>query len=265
MLVGGWWVYVIHREFVSSCCNYLEMNLKIFKENANGQPVLDDDSGFRTWFTSDTHFSHGNIIKYSKRPFLKDEQMSLVESRSFCVPNDQVKEHDDILIENWNRRVRPHDVVYHLGDFAFCRPGYAHQIFNRLNGKIHLVLGNHDSLVHDNPDIQDRLVWHRQYAEISVNRQKIVLCHYAFRVWNRAHHGSWNLYGHSHGSLVDDPNAKSFDVGIDSVAAKLNSIYGYRSEMPKREWYCPISFEELNRIMEQKKYTPVDHHNERTT
>ena len=44
-------------------------------------------------------------------------------------------------------------------------------------------------------------------------KQGIVLCHYAMRVWNKSHHGNFMLYGHSHGSLADDPNSMSFDVG----------------------------------------------------
>ena len=52
------------------------------------------------WFTSDTHFSHCNIIKYCNRPF-KD-----------------VDEMNKILIQNWNNVVRPDDIVWHLGDFA---------------------------------------------------------------------------------------------------------------------------------------------------
>ncbi|MCX6365194.1 MAG: hypothetical protein NTX57_00570 [Armatimonadetes bacterium] len=62
--------------------------------------------------------------------------------------------------------------------------------------------------------------WVRDYYELKVEdadapsgKQRIVLCHYAFRVWRNAHHGSWHLYGHSHGSL---PGAgRSMDVGVD--------------------------------------------------
>ena len=54
-----------------------------------------------TWFISDTHFSHANIVRYSKRPFT------------------DVETHDQVLIDNWNRHVGQGDDVYFLGDFAF--------------------------------------------------------------------------------------------------------------------------------------------------
>lgn len=80
------------------------------------------------------------------------------------------------------------------------------------------------------------------YKEIRHNGQRIILCHYAFRVWNSSHHGSWHLYGHSHGSLPDDLGALSWDVGSDN-----NN-------------FTPISFEQVKEIMSHKTFVPVDHH-----
>ncbi len=79
--------------------------------------------------TSDLHFGHKNIIKYCNRPF------------------NSVKKMDNILIQNWNDLVGKTDEIYVLGDFFMKRKNdrhYIESILKRLNGKIHLILGNHD-------------------------------------------------------------------------------------------------------------------------
>lgn len=176
------------------------------------------------WFTSDTHFGHARVIEYCSRPF-KD-----------------LAEMDASLIERWNQRVKPGDTVYHLGDFALVRSKDLHLIqkyVQALNGQIHLIMGNHD---------QKRakglagFAEVKEYKEITVGEQKIILLHYAMKVWNKSHFGSWQLHGHSHGSLPRDITMKQIDVGVDV-------------------WnYAPISFEEVEVEMAKHAFVPVDHH-----
>lgn len=155
------------------------------------------------WFTSDTHFGHRNIIGYTNRPFFSVDQM------------------DEALIRNWNEVVRSTDTVYHLGDFAFTKPREASNIARRLLGHKHLIFGNHDKALREDVDFLSHFESARDYGELSVDGQKIVLCHTAFLVWNGSHRGSWNLHGHSHGSLpVSLPYhpaavARRLDVGVD--------------------------------------------------
>ncbi len=79
-----------------------------------------------TWFTSDTHFSHANIIEFCGRPFANVEEM------------------DREMVARWNARVQPGDTVYHLGDFAFGPYENIAKFRVQLNGDITLVVGNHD-------------------------------------------------------------------------------------------------------------------------
>jgi calcineurin-like phosphoesterase family protein len=177
-----------------------------------------------TWFTADTHFGHENIIKYTNRPF------------------DSASHMNEILIANWNSVVGPNDPVYHLGDFALSGVEACFSILKRLNGKIHLIKGNHEKTA---LACADRFEWVKDYHEMYLpdpkgkgGKQMIVLMHYAMRVWNASHHGAWQLYGHSHGNLPDDPNLLSIDVGVD--------CHGY----------TPISFQQIKRIMEKKTWVP---------
>ena len=153
---------------------------------------------------------------------------------------------DEVLIENWNSIVNSGDVVYHLGDFMVWRKTSAERqrqrivnLTKRLNGNIHLIMGNHDEMkiVKFGSFIKIHTFGH----EIKIDGQKIVLCHYAMRVWNKAHWGAWMLHGHSHGNLEEQSHC-SFDVGVDS-------------------WdYTPVSFEQVKEKMCNKDFVQVDHH-----
>ena len=77
------------------------------------------------FFTSDEHHGHLNVIKYCSRPFTDIGEMT----------EEMVSRHNSV--------VKPEDIVYHLGDFSLNKtaPGL---ILPRLNGKHHLIPGNHD-------------------------------------------------------------------------------------------------------------------------
>ena len=79
-----------------------------------------------TFFFSDPHFGHWNIIEYQNRPFRTTDEM------------------DEAMIENWNRVVGKKDRVFLLGDVSLHKPEKTQNILDRLHGKITLVLGNHD-------------------------------------------------------------------------------------------------------------------------
>lgn len=154
------------------------------------------------WFSADHHFGHDNIIRYCARPFRDTAEMN------------------ESLIERWNAVVRKDDEVWYLGDFAYrCGPNRLAEIFGRLHGrKIHLVRGNHDRRA------TLALPWTsvQNYAEIVVEGRMLVLFHYALRVWNKSHHRSLSLYGHSYGRLPNAP--ASCDVGVDAWNFKPVSL-----------------------------------------
>lgn len=160
----------------------------------------------KTFFTSDSHFNHANIIKYCNRPFIDANDM-----------NEQ-------LIANWNNVVSCDDVVYHLGDFAFGNISDVNRVMHRLNfAHMHFIKGNHDkpflNWYNDykcgNDELARKVTIYPHFLETKIQGNKFVLCHYAMRVWDQSHRGALHLYGHSHGTLPDDPNSKSFDVGVD--------------------------------------------------
>lgn len=181
-------------------------------------------------FTSDTHFFHKNIIKYSNRPYVSVNDMN------------------EAMIANWNKQVRPTDTVFHLGDFAFATYSQMKSILGRLNGEKHLILGNHDTLIDSNRRSfvgQGLFSSIQEYYELRHTGYPLIcLFHYGQRVWNGSHRGSIMLYGHSHGSLP--PHGKSVDVGVD--CKEISSEYR------------PYSLTEVLDYMSKIAFESVDHH-----
>lgn len=204
----------------------------------------------RIGFTSDWHGWHRNIIKYSDRPF-KD-----------------VMEMNEAIRDRHNQIFEKDDIIFNLGD-ALLVPrkqgsretdpillAQAEDWLKTFNGKIFYLPGNHESQL----DLIRRY-WKivPQLYEVTVEdndankgRQSIVMCHYALRTWNKAHHGSWHLWAHSHGSLTSDTgenmktykHSLSMDVGVDT-----NNFF-------------PYTYDDVKQHMSTKIFTSLDHHNE---
>jgi calcineurin-like phosphoesterase family protein len=148
----------------------------------------------RVLFTADTHFGHAGALGLYRRPF------------------ESVAEMDAMMIERWNKIVRPEDQIWHLGDFAVRqKPARVAEILAGLNGFKHLMKGNNDDTT-----ICSDPAWSsvQAYCEMVVDGTHFVLCHYAFRTWRNMGRGWINLHGHSHGALT--PHARQSDVGVDA-------------------------------------------------
>lgn len=167
------------------------------------------------YFTSDNHYFHKNILHLGKgRPFETMEEM-----------------HQE-MIDRWNSVVNGGDFVYHIGDFAYKgHPKEVESILGQLNGRKYFISGNHDK-----GNIKKSRHWQKvwEYFELTVGKQRIVLCHYPFEEWNGSWRGSWHLHGHCHGNLPINDTLKRIDVGVDCHN------------------FTPISFEQVEEIMSHK-------------
>ena len=75
-----------------------------------------------------------------------------------------IEEHDEAIIANWNSIVSPEDDVYLLGDLMHNDTEHGLSCVRRLNGRLHLVRGNHDSDVRwamyaDLPNVVELCGW----------------------------------------------------------------------------------------------------------
>lgn len=132
---------------------------------------------YNTFVISDTHFGHARIIELANRPF------------------NSVDEMDHILIESWNNVVGTSDDVIFGGDFMFHKKDTG--IFDKLNGRKLLILGNHDH------SVTHQLSWTGILTryETVMDGKKFVIDHYPLQDWNNRYHGSIHLYGHTHKTL----------------------------------------------------------------
>ena len=164
------------------------------------------------FFTADSHYFHSNIIKSCKRPQFRASDFNQ-EGKwlSSEISKERAEEMNEMLIERHNSVVKPGDIVYHLGDFCFGKD--ASKIFNRLNGNLHLILGNHDEKMVGSQTFP-KFAWIKPYYKLRIGDCKIILCHYPFARWDCAHYGSYHLHGHCHGSYKPSQGL-ILDVGVD--------------------------------------------------
>jgi calcineurin-like phosphoesterase family protein len=206
------------------------------------------------WFTSDTHYSHKNIVRGTTE--WKEELPELGSHRLQSVRDfNTVEEHNEILVSNINALVKSDDILYHLGDWSFGGHEQIKLFRDKLNCKeIHLIFGNHDQHIKPidssyrtlfascNDTLELKLKVDKKYGV--VGKQIIFLSHYGHRVWNKSYHGAIHLFGHSHGTLP--MFGKSMDVGVDT-----NNLY-------------PYHLDEIMDIMSKVSVNIVDHHNQNT-
>jgi calcineurin-like phosphoesterase family protein len=189
------------------------------------------------WFTADTHFGHGNIIKYCDRPFLSREERDALRGdprAKLRLSAETVQRHDDALLDAINARVAADDHLWILGDFCWGGAAEARQYRDRIRcANVFLVWGNHDP-GEIGPVFTDTM----EQGMIRVEGQEIWLNHYPMRSWNKAFHGSWHLYGHVHGRLrrEDERNTGMLvkDVGVDACDYKPMSFADLSAHMAPR-------------------------------
>lgn len=150
------------------------------------------------FFTADTHFWHRNVINYCQRPWKTIEEMN------------------QGIIDNWNSVVTSGDEVYILGDVAFCGTKKLVEIMSQLNGRKHLIIGNHDRqniniknglnmgfasvndyMLMDLPIIGLTLLNHFPYLHGDTD-QRGKLRHLEYRPEDE---GLWLFHGHIHNGL----------------------------------------------------------------
>jgi calcineurin-like phosphoesterase family protein len=180
-----------------------------------------------TWFASDHHFGHANMMNFFKRD-------GVTPLRPFVDADDM----DETIIENHNRVVKPNDRVYLLGDLAIARRNL-HKAA-RLNGRLKLLMGNHDPFVKN----QNRDYFEMagiEAVEAFHKFDKFVATHIPVHPACLSARWNVNVHGHTHDNLV----MKS---GFDLTGRIPMEVVDerYINVCMEHINYTPISLEEIN-------------------
>jgi calcineurin-like phosphoesterase family protein len=171
-----------------------------------------------TFLISDTHFGDLDSLAYTR------------DDGSLFRPFASVQQMDDLMIENWNKTIKPDDKVYHLGDVCIHRKDL--KVLEKLNGKKCLIRGNHDIF-----KLKD---YSKYFYDVRGCHciDKFIFTHLPV---HRDSLGDWkNIHGHIHWRRVQFHNF--VDPFYYNVCVECND-------------FTPISFEEVKkRMMTQAQF-----------
>ena len=141
----------------------------------------------KKFYISDLHFRHFNVIRFDNRPWNNTEDM------------------EKDMIDNWNSVVDKGDDVYVLGDIIWsAKEEEWIEILNKLNGNIHLILGNHD-LRRMSQQLRKKFASVSDYKEVKDNGKRVLLSHYPMPCYRGDYSDTIiHLYGHLHTTIEED-------------------------------------------------------------
>ena len=159
-------------------------------------------------FISDLHLGHNKIVEFSS---------------SFRGNVTTVDEHDQWIVEQWNKVVRKQDLVYVLGDVCFDKNKLP--LLDKMWGTKHLIFGNHDKFSLD--------TYLRHFNKVHGFMK------YKGQAWlshSPVHDGSlrklFNIHGHVHQRSVDD--IRYFNVSVEALDGKPITWEEIKEEMAAR-------------------------------
>lgn len=166
------------------------------------------------YYTADTHFFHKQVIRYCNRPFTSEKQMR------------------NKLINNYNETVGKHDTCFFVGDIAMLGTSqweHLKGIVQQLNGKKHLIFGNHDEFkwqryvdigfitVHSALWLEDAgvklILAHDPAVYCAIDKDTVLLC------------------GHVHTLFKSLPDQKVVNVGVDQWDFRPITINDVKEEL----------------------------------
>lgn len=178
------------------------------------------------YFTSDWHFGHDKKFLWGPRGL------------------PSVAANSQAIVGNHNSIVKDDDDVYVLGDLMLGDNNYGLQMIKELKGRLHIMLGNHDTATRQKLyESLDNVVEIDTAKVIKIRKQHYYLSHYPTICSNYDdkpyHNHMINLFGHTHQQnnfyiLEGEENPFMYHVGVDSHGC------------------CPVSIERISEDIHNK-------------
>ena len=159
-------------------------------------------------------------------------------------PFNSYTECDELIIENWNKLVKPNDKIYFLGDLTFNK-NYCDKIMPRLNGKKCLIKGNHDNY---------KLKWYSLWfydVRGCHNLESYLLTHIPVHPDSK-NRFKRNIHGHLHTQFVKRKKPVAVYEGYNAVLRFKEELDPwYRNVCVDANNYTPVPFEVIQKETEE--------------
>ena len=201
----------------------------------------------KTYFISDLHFNHKNILKYEpsrvettakyiiehvSNEKSVDDWINIInkafEDNDLETIKTFLKYHDDMIVYKWNKKVKKSDTVWFLGDLGMGNKEYLKELVGKLNGDKRMIMGNHDNLpksFYEDAGFTVEAIRKRQL----IVKGFFVLSHYPSPWMNPVSSPFFFIYGHVH-----------------SMPQYITKTENSRCVCIERQNFEPIEIEEFN-------------------
>ena len=167
------------------------------------------------YYTADLHLGDARIVCLCGRPYRSAMEMA------------------EDLRNRWNSVVTDCDDVFILGDLAFRFRGDLGAYLDSLNGRKHLIVGNHDKNWLKFAEYRIRFHSIKDVQTVKDDGRSVALCHYPMYAFEGSTKGGYHVYGHVHNNYGEP----MYDI--------LNSLPNYFNAGVDVNGFVPVTLDEL--------------------
>ena len=155
-----------------------------------------------------------SVVRYYSDPHFGHKNMAIKRGFEF------VADHDNYIVDQWNKIVSKKDVTYILGDITMEKANY--EILNRLNGIKKVILGNHDEPQH----VPHLLKYVNNVCALKYLKHKefgnIILSHAPIHPQELEYRFNINIHGHVHDNTL--PDKRYINVSAEVIDYKPKTL-----------------------------------------